>query len=260
MSTLSMPSRSPRQIITQDFGLGKININYSRPSIKGRDLFKENSLLAPIGKLWRMGADAATQISFSDDVLIEGKEIKAGTYLLFAIPYQNKWEIIFNTDIEAGLRGYNPEKNILKVEVPVQETSFFTETFTINLHSFEFENCLLELNWANTSVSIKIETHIVERLRESFEEQLKGEKKPFFQASLFNLMLTGDLDKALEYINAALEQVPNAFFMFFVKANIEKRLGQLAEAKKTAKQCFDAAVIAGNEDYQRLANDFIAKD
>jgi hypothetical protein len=259
MNNLSMPSSSPRQMLTQDFGLGKITINYSRPSIKGRTVFDTNSILAPFDKLWRFGADAATQISFTDDVKVEGNKIPAGSYLLLAIPQESKWQIIFNTDIQAGLRGYNQEKNILVLNVPVIKKVAFVETFTLQLHSFEDESCCLEVNWGNVSLSINIETQIVERLKLSFEDQMKTEQKPYFQASLFNFKLGQNLPKALEYITLAISQVPGAYYMYFVKANIEKKLGDKLSAKKTAEECFEAAVAAGSEDYQRLAKDFISK-
>lgn len=255
-----MPSSSPRQHLTQDFGLGKISINYSRPSVKGRTLFGENSILAPYGNLWRFGADAATQINFTDDVEIEGQKVPAGTYLVFAIPQEAKWKIILNTDIGAGLRGYDSAKNILEVEVPVQNTTVFSETFTIQFHSIGYETCVLEVRWANVSVSIKIGTHIVARLKESFEAQMQGEKKPYFQAAIFHLMLAGDLAKALEYIDIALAEVPGAYYMHFVKANIEKLSGHTEAAKKSAKLCFDAAIAAGSNDYQRLAKDFLSRN
>ena len=170
-----MPSSSPRQLLTQDFGLGKISIHYSRPLTKGRTVLAENSLLAPLGKLWRFGADAATQISFTDEVELEGKKILAGTYLVFAIPQETKWEIIFNTDIAGGVRGYDEVNNVLAVEVPVHQTSVFADTFTIQLHSLTYETCVLEINWANISVAIRLRTQIVDRLRESFNVQMQGE-------------------------------------------------------------------------------------
>ncbi|MGL1645727.1 DUF2911 domain-containing protein, partial [Vibrio parahaemolyticus] len=65
-----MPAPSSTQTITQDFGLGKIELTYSRPNIKGRTVFKENSELAPLGKVWRTGANASTKIKFTDPVSI----------------------------------------------------------------------------------------------------------------------------------------------------------------------------------------------
>ena len=260
MSTLSMPSSSLRQTLTQDFGLGKISINYSRPLVKARTVFGENSILAPLGKLWRFGADAATQISFTDDVEIEGKKIASGTYLVFAIPNENNWQIIFNADIASGWRGYQEANNVLAVDVPVKQNTNFTETFTIQLHSFAYESCILEVNWANVTVSLNIRTHIINRLRESFDIQLQGEKKPYFQAAVFNFVLEGNLPKALEYVNNALAQVPDAYYMYCVKARIEKQLGIVEAAKATALKCLETAVAAGSDDYQRLAKDFIANN
>ena len=78
-SQIKMPAPSPTQKITQDFGIGSIELTYSRPSIKGRSLFKENSDLGPLGKLWRTGANAATRIRFSDNVMIGGKLLDSGS-------------------------------------------------------------------------------------------------------------------------------------------------------------------------------------
>src|SRR5579872_5934581 len=78
-----IPEASPTQTIIQDFGLGKITITYSRPSVKGRVIFGG---INPYGQVWRTGANAATTITFSENVIIEGHSVMAGTYSLFTIP------------------------------------------------------------------------------------------------------------------------------------------------------------------------------
>ena len=72
-----IPEASPTQTIIQDFGLGKITITYSRPSVKGRTIFGG---INPWGQVWRTGANAATTITFSENVIIEGHSVPAGTY------------------------------------------------------------------------------------------------------------------------------------------------------------------------------------
>src|SRR6476660_4003703 len=76
---LKMPQVSSSQTIIQEFGLGTVTIKYSRPNVKGRNVFTD---LAPMGEIWRTGANTITTIAFSDDVSLEGKLVKAGEYAL----------------------------------------------------------------------------------------------------------------------------------------------------------------------------------
>ena len=98
MAQVKMPAASPAQTLTQEFGLGKIEIVYSRPSLKGRPVFGAGSLLAPFGDVWRTGANGATKLTFSDPVTIGNKTIPAGSYGLFTIPGATEWTIIINTN------------------------------------------------------------------------------------------------------------------------------------------------------------------
>src|SRR5215210_5035628 len=93
---VQMPQPSPTQTITQNFGMGKITLTYSRPSIKGRTLFMESSDLAPLGKMWRTGANAPTRLTFTDFVNFGGKDLDSGSYVLYTIPGKSEWEIILN--------------------------------------------------------------------------------------------------------------------------------------------------------------------
>src|SRR3954469_25642093 len=87
-----MPAPSPTQTIIQEFGMGKIELTYSRPGIKGRQLFGEKSELAPIGKPWRTGANAATRIHFTDKVSIGGKTLDTGRYVIYTVPGAAQWD------------------------------------------------------------------------------------------------------------------------------------------------------------------------
>lgn len=91
--SLTTPQPSPTQTVKQNFGVGSIELSYSRPGMKGRKIMGD---LVPFNKVWRTGANAATTITFSDDVTIGGKEVKAGKYGLLTIPAANKWTIIIS--------------------------------------------------------------------------------------------------------------------------------------------------------------------
>ena len=91
-SQWSTPVASPKQMIEQQFSLSKITVEYGRPSTKGRKVFGE---LVPYNKVWRAGANAATKITFGQNVNFGGKMVMAGSYSLFAVPMEKEWKIIF---------------------------------------------------------------------------------------------------------------------------------------------------------------------
>jgi hypothetical protein len=108
---IKTPAPSPTQTIKQDFALSSIEVNYSRPNMKGRTVFGD---LAPYGKLWRTGANAATKVTFGEDVTVGGVAVKAGTYVLYTVPNKDEWEVIFNKGLgNWGIDGYKKRKMLL---------------------------------------------------------------------------------------------------------------------------------------------------
>src|SRR3954451_17549728 len=93
---VTMPAPSTTQTIIQDFGMGRIELTYSRPGIKGRKVFGENTELAPVGRPWRTGANAATRIQFSDNVTIGGKTLDSGRYVIYTVPGKQQWDVVFS--------------------------------------------------------------------------------------------------------------------------------------------------------------------
>ena len=89
---LKTPQPSPFSKIEQKVGVTDVTLEFSRPGMKGRVIFGD---LVPYGKVWRTGANSNTKITFSDDVTIDGKSLKKGTYALYTIPNKESWEIIF---------------------------------------------------------------------------------------------------------------------------------------------------------------------
>lgn len=257
---ISMPAPSSTQTIRQDFGMGKIEVTYSRPSIKGRQLFKEGSELAPFGKLWRTGANAATRIRFTDKVNIGGTSLDSGTYALYTIPNNNQWEVILNKGFtNSGTDGYKEADDVVRVKVPATKTNGQVETFTMQFQNIKPESCDLQLMWGNTAVNVPITTNVKDRIRAQIETALKGERKPYQQAASFYYEWDKDYPKALENINRAIEASPNAFFLYLTKARIQKDLGDKQGAKTSAAKCIELATTAKNDDYVRQANELMRK-
>jgi hypothetical protein len=125
---------------------------YSRPQLNGRKIFGE---LQEYGKVWRMGANEATEIEFFKDVKIKGTKIKKGRYTLYAIPFQDKWTMIVNkeTDIWGSFR-YDQSKDILRTDVPVTKNEI-TEAMTI---VFNESSAGADMNvyWDDVKVSLPI--------------------------------------------------------------------------------------------------------
>lgn len=255
---VNMPMPSPTQTIVQDFGMGKITLVYSRPSVKGRTLFANNSDLAPFGKLWRTGANAATRITFTDEVSVNGKKLDTGSYVIYTIPGEKEWTVILNKGLENwGTDGYDEKQDIARMNVPVNTVKPYTESFTMQFTDIKNESCDLHLLWGNTDIKIPITTNIKDRLKAQIEKALQGDKKPYWQAANFYYEWEKDYARALENVNKGIEGNGDAFWMYLLKAKIQKQMGDKAAAKESAKKCIELATAQKNDDYVKQGNDLI---
>ncbi len=140
--------KSPPAKLETSIGGEKVIVEYHQPSVRGRKIFGE---LVPYNKVWRTGANNATTITFSEDMKVNGKEIKAGTYSLFTIPGEKEWTFIFNSDSEQwGAYKYDEKKDVLRVTAKPEKHKM-TETMTF---SSDLEH--LYLDWAEVRVPLKI--------------------------------------------------------------------------------------------------------
>ncbi len=127
----------------------EVKIAYSQPSVKGRTIGTD---LATYGKIWRTGANEATTISFSKDVKVEGKPLKAGKYALYTIPGDNEWVIIFNSGIKNWGTVYKQEEDVLRVTVKTQKSPEFTEQLKFKID----KPGLISFMWGDKMVAFKV--------------------------------------------------------------------------------------------------------
>lgn len=257
---VSMPQPSPLQTITQAFGLGKIELAYSRPSIKGRKIFGENTELVPLGKPWRTGANAATKITFTDKVSVGGTALDTGSYVLYTIPGSSEWQVVFSKGkAYPGQEGFKESDDVVRVKASAEKTKSSVETLTMQFANVKPESCELQIMWGNVAVSVPITTNIKERLRQQIEEAMRGEKKPYQQAATFYYEYEKDYTRALDCINKAIEANAKGFFLYMIKARIQKDMGDKAGALASANKTIEVATEAKNDDYVRMANLFKEK-
>jgi hypothetical protein len=126
---------------------------YSRPQKDNRIIFGQ---LVEYNKVWRLGANEATEIEFFKDVAIGGKKVLKGRYTIYAIPAESKWTIILNKDTDTwGAFVYDEKKDVLRTDVPVQSLSTPVEAFSMNFNKTE-KGMDLFIAWDNVSVIVPI--------------------------------------------------------------------------------------------------------
>lgn len=255
------PQPSPKAVIQQTVGLTDVEIEYSRPSAKGRIVFGD---LVPFGKLWRTGANENTIVTFSDDVVINGNPLKKGKYALYTTPKADMWEVIFYsaTDNWGTPENWNVNNVAVSTNVDSKTVSNPVETFTIAINNLTNDSATLDIAWEKTMVSVKFEVPTQKSAMASIEKALAGPTAgDYFSSGQYYFQSGGDMNKALEYVNKALSMVkPGAdvpFWQLRQKSLIQAKLGDKAGAIATANLSLAGAEKAKNSDYVKMNNDSI---
>lgn len=254
------PQSSPKSTIMQTVGLTQVEINYSRPSARGRAVFGN---LIPFGKVWRTGANENTTISFSDDVVIDGKTLKKGKYSLYTIPKIESWDVIFysTTDNWGTPEEWNEANVVLKTTVKEQTLPKPVETFTIGISALDNNFAFLEMYWESSYVALKFEVPTQKTAMASIDKALAGPSAgDYFAAGQFLYQSNGDNAKALTYVNKALDMsAEKPFWYLRQKSLIQAKIGDKKGAVETAKLSLAAAEKAKNQDYIKMNKESIAE-
>ncbi|MEP7144598.1 MAG: DUF2911 domain-containing protein [Ferruginibacter sp.] len=247
---VKFPAASPAQTIRQEFGLGTIEVTYSRPGAKGRRVFGD---LVPYGRLWRTGANGATKLSFSDPVELYGRKLDSGTYALYMIPGLESWEVIINKGIKnTATDGYKESEDVIRFKVEPLKTRTKTELFTIQFADIKPESCELHLMWEKKLIVIPVTINIKEKIRAQLDAAMLTDKKPYWQAAQFYNEYDMNFNKALENVNKATEANPKAYWMFLYKAKIQQEMGDNAGAMISSKTSLELSKEAKNDDYIKM--------
>ncbi len=257
---IETPAPSPLSTIEQKVGLSDVSITYSRPSVKGRTIFGD---LVQYGEMWRWGANASTKFTTSDDIKIEGHDVPAGTYAMYAIPGQETWTIVIHKNTSywgTGGSKYKESEDLVRFEVKANSSyPVKVETMTFQFSNITTSGCDIEFMWENTQLSMKVETQVDAQVMKEIEMKMKGvSSATYYQAARYYYENDKDMNKAFEWINKAL--VDNEkFWMVRLKALIQAKMGDYAGAIETAKRSKALAEEAGNKDYVRMNDKSIAE-
>lgn len=248
-----IPEASSTQTIIQDFGLGKITITYSRPNVKDRKIFGG---INPYGEVWRTGANAATTITFSENVIVEGNKVPAGTYSLFSIPEKNEWTIILNKIAKQwGAYSYKQSEDFLRFKVKPLRLSEKRETFTIQFANSTTKSSDLYLVWDHTAAMIHLNTDDDAQITANIDKLMQGSdpnKRPYFNAIQYYYENNKDMKKALGWVAEAEKVDPKGPWYKLWKARILLKTGDKPGAVAAAEEGIRLAKASNDDEYVRL--------
>jgi len=219
---LKTPRVSPYSSVTQRIGLTDVTINYHRPAVKDREIWGK---LVPYGFAspgpvgngkpfpWRAGANENTTISFTDDVMIEGKPLPAGSYGLHMIPAESDWTIAFSKNSSSwGSFFYDENEDALRVAVKPQQAEH-EEWLEYGFDDLTKNSAVAYLHWEKMKVPFKIEVNTDEIAINYFKNQLRGQLgfnwQNWNQAAFYCLQNNLHLDLGMEWINKSITMNEN---------------------------------------------------
>lgn len=253
---IDTPAPSPFSKVEQKVGLTDVTVEYSRPNMRGRTIFGD---LVPYGKMWRLGANANTKITFSDDVTVDGQTLKAGTYAIFATPNEKSWEVIFYSDATNwGLpQKWDESKVAAKVTAVVYPMPMKIETFTITLDDLSSGSATVGILWSDVYVGVKFEVPTDAKVTAAIDKAMGGPTAGDYYASAVYYLQEGkDIEKAKMWMDKAMEMTKEPrFWQLRQQSLIYAKAGDKKKAIEAAKKSLAAAKEAGNDDYVKMNTD-----
>lgn len=250
---ITTPQPSPSSKLEQTVGLGKVTIEYSRPSMKDRTVFASagEKSIEKYGNVWRTGANSATKVTFSEDVKIDGKPLKAGSYAILTIPGQKEWEVHFFNYEGGSWTSYTEKTPVLKTKVMAKDAGREVETFTIDVNNLANNGATIDLIWSDVLVSIPMTVETDKKVSENIAKVMAGPSQgDYHQAASYYLSEGKDMSQALVWIRKANEKEPK-FWMVRTEALILAEMGNYKDAIEKAKESRSMAQKAEYEPYVR---------
>jgi len=254
--TVTTPQASPTTTLKQNFALSNVELSYSRPGVKGRKVFGD---LVPYGKVWRTGANLATTLTFGEDVMIGGTKVPAGKYGLLTIPEAKEWTVIISkqTDVTSP-DAYKQDQDVVRVKAAVMDLPFSIETFTMSFDDLKSNSLNLGMMWDKVYVSIPVTVDVDSKVMKQIDDAMNKDNRPYFAAAQYYYDNGKDLNKALAWVNKAIEPIPNAQpWVHTLKTRILAKMGKKEEAKIAANNAIRVANEAKFPEFAKQNEDIL---
>jgi hypothetical protein len=236
-SAQRLPQPSPSAQVKQAVGVTDLTLSYSRPGLRGRTAFGDTTAVRPYGKLWRTGANAATTLETSTDLMVEGQPLPAGKYAIYSLPGASEWAVVFTKTMNANENTYKEADDALRVKVkPTSGPKM--ETFTAWFSDLTDSTANLNFAWGETLVPVKLMTPTATLVEKGIADAMAAkpdDANTLMAAANYNLSKGRNLEQSLEFVNKALAGGENLFNLW-TKAQILGKLGRYAEAIPVAQQ------------------------
>ena len=249
-----LPRPSQNASVMQRIGLTDMTVNYYRPLVRERKIWGG---LVPYGKIWRTGANAATNVEFANDVIINGQEVPAGKYAFFTIPGENEWTVMLNSNWDqGGTSEYDKAEDVLTMKVKPENLKNHVEAMTFVFSNPQPSSVNLDLMWEKKKVTVPIQVASLEQGIASAEAAIAERERQIknwrVYASSANFLLDAgkNLDKAREWARKSIEVEEN-WYNTWVMARIEKKAGNDKEALRLAKRAKELGEKDGDAFFYR---------
>jgi hypothetical protein len=278
LAQIEVPRPSQKASVMQRVGVTDITITYSRPGVKGRQIWGDplpeqtakgeatldnqnerpkGAPIVPWGHVWRTGANEATQFVVTDDVLINGQKLPAGSYSLHTIPTKDEWTIVFNgTANQWGSFNYDPAKDTLRVKAKPQWVNTSEEWLTYTVDPVGEDSAQVNIRWEKISVPFTVKVPDVAATTMAKLKNSVGNAKPDdwrtpMQAGnyLINNQNPADDQQGMAWLDQSIK-VKETFQNLSAKANALYKAGKKEEAVALGEQ----AVQRGKTDKVDTAN------
>lgn len=241
---LKSPNASPRSNITQIIGLVSVNLDYSRPSKKSREIFGG---LVPYNKIWRTGANNPTTISFSDYVKINNQLISAGEYHLYSVPTESTLDLVIyeKTDAWGSLPTFDKSKVIARVSSDFIDLPNTVETFTISFENISNNGSTLNIMWDNKLAMYNIDALTKDKMINNINNVMNNNpsSNDYSRAAMYYFEEDIDIEKAMEWINKAYKDSDDLrYWHLRYKALIYEKAGKLNKALEYAESGYKRAI------------------
>jgi Protein of unknown function (DUF2911) len=227
---IRLPQPSPGASVSQVIGTTDVSVKYSRPLLRGRDVFGG---VVAYDKVWRTGANGTNQITISNDIMVGGQKLTAGSYSIFSIPTAGDWTLIFNKDLTAQEQNYAQDKDALRITVkPVSIAK--TEAFTIDFTDLSDSTANMNIYWSDKKIvaPIMVETT---KMIEAAINKATTDYGVTMRTMADYMSGKGKLDQATKLANSSIS-ANETFRNVWSKAQILSKLGNYAEALPLAQK------------------------
>ena len=242
-----IPRPSPAASVSQTVGYTAITITYCRPGVKDRQIWGD---LVPYNTVWRTGANEATTIQFTTDVIVEGHKVSAGKYSLFTIPDKESWTVILNkVSNQWGSFRYNEKEDLLRFNVTPAKSEF-TERMLFTFAELDDSSSNVVMSWEYLQIAFKVKVNLAEQVYSKIKDAISA-KPDEFQIYIVGAAYAAEhgvfMDEAFRWIDKALS-ISNNFNGYLTKAKLYYRQSKYVDAIKEIEKCREAG--RNDSDYQ----------